>query len=135
MYKIARAELALVDGDAAQAIRVLRPLADGTELFVTHVALLDAYRASKDYAAATSEAEWLIAHRGRAYSEYSVQWITTAFNVAESDLASLNLAELSIQAGDKDQAKKELAEFYKNWPNAGNLPWLASRIHAVNGRK
>jgi putative peptide modification system cyclase len=135
MYKIAQAELALTSGNPAQAIRVLRPLTDGTELFLTHVALLDAYKASKNHAAATSEAKWLAAHRGRAYSEYSVQWITTAFNVAESDLASLDLAELSIQAGNKDQARKELVTFYKAWPNAGDMPWLASRIHAVSGKE
>jgi hypothetical protein len=131
MYKVAQAELALVNGNPAQAIRTLHPLVGGTELFLTHVALLDAYRASKDYAAATSEAKWLITHRGRAYSEYSVQWITTAFNVAESDIASLDLAELSIQMGNKDQAKKELAAFDEVWPNATNLPWLASRIQVL----
>jgi putative peptide modification system cyclase len=131
MYKVAQSELALIDRDPEQAIHILRPLVDGTELFLTHVALLDAYKASKDYASATSEAKWLINHRGRAYSEYSVQWITTAFNVAESDIASLDLAEISTQMGNKDQAKRELGEFYKVWPNAGSLPWLASRIQRI----
>jgi putative peptide modification system cyclase len=131
MYKAAQSELALIDGNPEQAIHILRPLVDGTELYLTHVALLDAYKASKDYASAASEAKWLIAHRGRAYSEYSVQWITTAFNVAESDIASLDLAEISIQMGNKEQAKRELGEFYKAWPNAGSLPWLAPRIQAI----
>ena len=134
MYKVAQSEVALANGDPEQAIRVLRPLVNGTELFLTHVALLDAYKTSKNHAAARSEADWLIAHRGRAYSEYSVQWITTAFNVAESDIALLNLAELSAQMGNKDQAKQELARFYKVWPNADDLPWLVSRIQSIADR-
>jgi putative peptide modification system cyclase len=131
MHEIARSQMALSDGNPEQAIRILRPLVDGTELYLTHVALLDAYKASKDHASAASEAKWLVAHRGRAYSEYSVQWITTAFNVAESDIASLDLAEISAQMGNKEQAKHELGEFYKVWPSAGSLPWLAPRIQAI----
>jgi hypothetical protein len=33
--------------------------------------------------------------------------------------------------GNKEQAKHELGEFYKVWPSAGSLPWLAPRIQAI----
>ncbi|MGH2510297.1 MAG: hypothetical protein ACRDHZ_23220 [Ktedonobacteraceae bacterium] len=131
MKTIAEAELALAHKDPHEAIRQLRPLVNGTELFVTHVVLLDAYQASGNLEAASAEARWLASHRGRAYAEYSVQWITTAFNVAETDLALLDQAELAARQGDKNLAAQKLDAFHKAWPSADRLPWLDSRLSAL----
>src|SRR5262249_31952566 len=70
MRTVAEAELARAGGHPDQAIAKLKSLLDGRELYVTHVALMDAYSASKNAAAALEEARWLAAHRGRAYTEY-----------------------------------------------------------------
>ena len=64
---IAEAEVARRDGTAQEAIARLEPTVDGTELYLTHVALADAYTAAGRSEDAFREAQWLAAHRGRAY--------------------------------------------------------------------
>jgi len=52
MRMVAEAQLAIAEGRAPDAIALLKPLLTGTEPYVSHVVLMDAYAAKTDYAAA-----------------------------------------------------------------------------------
>jgi len=128
---IAQAETARVDGKPGEAIQLLKPTLDGSELCLTHLALLDAYAANGDKAAAIEQAQWLATHRGRAYSEYGVKSIIP-FDVAQTDLALLRLAELNIALGKKDEARRAHHEFSKAWPDVKQVPAVAARLKTVS---
>ncbi|HTI94996.1 MAG TPA: putative peptide modification system cyclase [Rudaea sp.] len=127
---IADAELARVTGHPQQAIDRLKPLVDGNELFLTHRALLDAYASLGQNEAALAEAQWLASHRGRAYAEYGANQFMMAFNVVQSDLALLRVAELSRDLGKPNESTKALNEFSRAWPNI-DLPMIISRQQAL----
>jgi putative peptide modification system cyclase len=128
LASVARAERSLAAGKPADAIATLQPqLAEGNELFLAHVVLLDAEVASHDDKAALAQARWLATHRGRAYSEWSVP-IGIPFAVMHSDLALLRGAELSQALNDAGAARSGLAAFLKAWPDAANDPAVAARI-------
>jgi putative peptide modification system cyclase len=130
MKTLARAQIALAQGNAQSALDILAGIAiDGTELYVVHVARMDAYAALGDHAKARDEALWLIAHRGRAYTEYNADWVARPFNVAQSNLAWLVAAEQSIALGDKAKAREYSAGFSKRWPTAG--PAFAARMRKL----
>jgi hypothetical protein len=133
MLAVTKAEIARASGNPDQAIGALTPLLDGTELFVTHVALMNAYAAKKDNASALREAQWLASHRGRAYAEQSPRFVLMPYNVAESDLALLAAAEFAAAAGDKARARQELEAFDRAWPPNAAEPraLLASRIARI----
>ncbi|HET8941103.1 MAG TPA: putative peptide modification system cyclase [Rudaea sp.] len=132
---ILEAELMRVGGHPDQAIAMLKPAIDGKELYITHLALLDAYASKREYANALSEANWLADHRGRAYAEYGAQQFMTAFNVVQSDLALLRAAELSQDLNETENAKQLLAKFVQIWPKAQEMPALAARLHTLNHRQ
>jgi len=127
----ARIALAAGDADTARAALMRMPL-DGTELYVTHVALMDAHALAGDPAAALAQAEWLAAHRGRAYTEYNADWVARPFNVAQSDLALLRGAELALELGDKARARRMLAAFRAAWRGADQVPFVAPRLQKVD---
>jgi hypothetical protein len=89
---VAQAEIARASGNARQSISMLKPLLDGSELYITHVALMDAYGDAHDQDGATGEARWLSSHRGQAYMECNVEQMLTPFNVAAADIAARRLA-------------------------------------------
>jgi hypothetical protein len=109
------AELARAAGDAPRAVKLLKARIDGDELFLTHIALLDALRASGDLRGALAEAQWLAQHRGRAYSEYNSQWLLRAYYVGQSSLALLRAAELHGQLKDGNAGAASLSAFRKAW--------------------
>ena len=96
-------------GKPAETIRMLKPAVDGAELYVTHVALMEAYEATNDFKNALAEARWLAAHRGRAYAEYDPNRVP--FNVVQSDLAMLHVATYAAALGDRDEAQRSLDTF------------------------
>ena len=128
---IADVEIARASGHAGDALAKLKAQLDGSELCLTHVALMDAYAASGENAAALAEARWLAAHRGRAYAEYGAHQYLTAFNVAQSDLALLRASELALALGGKDEARKALDQFRQTWPQAELPAALMLRVNAV----
>ncbi|WHZ20272.1 MAG: Adenylate cyclase [Rhodanobacteraceae bacterium] len=131
LLAVAQAEIDRASGKPEDALAILKPLVNGSELYITHVALMDAYADAHDQTAALTEARWLSTHRGRAYFEVNAQLVLEPFNVAESDLALLRAAELSSALGDKEQAQRSLAAFLRAWPRARDLPWVAPRLHDV----
>ena len=131
MLAVAQAELARAQGRAGDAIALLKNRIDGTELCVTHLALMDAYLAAGDKKAALAEAEWLASHRGRAYVEYGAERMLMPFNVVQSDLALLRAAELSLELGQQAEAARHLSAFRKAWPQADSLRFVSARLQAL----
>ncbi|HKT41241.1 MAG TPA: putative peptide modification system cyclase, partial [Rhodanobacteraceae bacterium] len=95
MRSVAKAEIERVSGHQKEALAILKPMVNGSELCITHVALMDTYSDAGDDTAAHDQARWLSFHRGRAYMEYNSEQILTPFNVAESDQASSQQAKPS----------------------------------------
>lgn len=135
MLAAAQAEIARANGKPEEAIRILQalPLDDG-ELFVTRVALMNAYGAKGEAAAAMKQAEWLARRRGRAYTEYNADWVARPFNVAQSDLALLSSAELALALGDRKQARSSLDAFTQAWPTARGTKSISDRIQEIEKR-
>ncbi len=104
---------------------------DGTELFVTHVVLMNAYAAHDELALALEQAKWIAEHRGRAYGEYNSRQMLTPLNVAESNLALLRAAELERARGNATAALASLDAFEKAWPGTGAIETLAKRVRSL----
>ena len=130
LLAVAQAELARAGGKPDEAVRTLRATLDGSELYLAHVVLMDAYSAQGDNAAALAEARWLADHRGRAYAEYSVLQ-TIPLNVAESNIAVLRSAELSLALGRKDEARRSLDAFSKIWNDAAQPAAVAAEVRKL----
>jgi len=131
MRMVAEAQLAIAEGRAPDAIALLKPLLTGTEPYVSHVVLMDAYAAKTDYAAALEQAAWLAAHRGRAYTEYDSEWLLMPFNVAYSNLSTLSASEYLVALGKKQEARDALRDFRSHW-GATDLPkTLMTRIERL----
>ncbi len=128
LQTIAEAELDRVQGDASAAIAKLEPLLDGSELFLTHAALLEAYADQKQSDKAIGEARWLAGHRGRAYAESSPGYLLVAINVQQANLALLRGAELATDRKASKEAGTLLKAFLEAWPDAKTHPALAARI-------
>jgi hypothetical protein len=130
LREVAEAELAIAEHRPLDAIATLARRNDGTELYVTHVALKDAYAASGKPAEAMKEAAWLAAHRGRAYTEFGAEWVMTPFNVVESNLAMLDAADYARASGQAAQARDWQNKFLGAWPDAAHVPFVAARLAA-----
>jgi hypothetical protein len=135
MKTVAEAELERAKGNSAHAAEMLKRLLDDTELSITHVALMDALVAMHDNAAALKEAQWLANRPGRAYAEYGFERVLTPFNVAQAQLASLRVAELTAIDGDPVRAKSAAAAFKTRWPGYTTNPDLARRINDLTQPK
>ena len=133
LRSVVEAELDRIEGRHGAGIQRLETLLDGSELFITHVALLDAYAAAGQAGKALQQARWLSGHRGRAYAEVAPDNRLTAFNVQHTTLALLQAAELAVAQKDKDSARAMLKQFLEAWPEASARPALAKRIRALQG--
>jgi hypothetical protein len=130
----AEAEVERASGQPQSALVILKSLVNGSELYVTHVALMDAYASAHNSTKALEEARWLSLHRGRAYLENSMQQLLTPFNVAESDITLLNAAEFSLALGDKTDARKSLDAFRRAWPGMTQAGFWAERFQKAEGK-
>ncbi|MES2405051.1 MAG: putative peptide modification system cyclase [Pseudomonadota bacterium] len=128
LRSVAKAEIERASGEPQEALATLKPLVNGSELYITHVALTDAYADAHDNAGALTETHWLSSHRGRAYVESNMLFTLVPFNVAESNLVLLRSAELSDSLGDKTAAQQALIELESAWPIETKQPWLSARI-------
>jgi class 3 adenylate cyclase/TolB-like protein len=128
---VAESQIAIAEKRPADAIAKLAKYGDGRELYVTHVARMEAYAASGDSAKALDEADWLASHRGRAYTEYGSEWVLTAYNVAESNLALLRASKFAHDAGQGARSQKARTQFLAAWPDAAKIPFLATDLAAA----
>jgi putative peptide modification system cyclase len=127
MFAVATTEIACRSGDCKDAIGRLEALRNGTELYLTHLALADAYATVDRKNDALAEARWLAEHRGRAYLEINSFRILDTYYVAQSNLALLRCAELEHALHEDDAAKKDAAAFDAAWPVATRTTDVASR--------
>ncbi len=128
---VAEAEIQRVSGRPQNALAILKPLVNGSELYVTHVVMMDAYADAHANVDALAQARWLASHRGRAYFENTVDQLLTPFNVAQSNLALLDEAEFSLALGDKPAAREALAKFTRAWPDLGRSGFTAARVNKL----
>ena len=132
MNAILESELDLAAKQPARAIERLQPLVDqGRELYFTHAVLMRAYAATRAYPQALREADWLAAHRGRAYGEFNSLNMWQPVNVAESNLALLAASVYAGKANKPDIAKKRKAAFEAAWPGSGKLAVVSRRSQVL----
>jgi putative peptide modification system cyclase len=115
MLAILRAELALSDNKPQQAVAELKARVQGSELYRVHAALLRAYRQENAVPEARLQADWLASHRGRAYVEWSSQYLLQPGNVLISNLALLDAAELALAVDDVAATKAHLDKLTRAW--------------------
>lgn len=115
MRAVAEAELDRRMGKPGDAVMKLKKLIDGSELCITHVALMNALIDIGDKEAALTEARWLKKSRGRALAEYTPQSIMTPLNAIQMNLAAFWEAELLLKMNKASQAQDALADAKKNW--------------------
>jgi putative peptide modification system cyclase len=132
MLSITKAEIERASGRSKDAAATLISLVNGSELYITHVALMDAYADASDYTDALAEAHWLSSHRGRAYAEHNMNLMLMPFNVASSDLALLRAAEFSQVLGKKAGIRQSLAALKKAWPGVMQIPWITRRLRTIH---
>jgi hypothetical protein len=129
MLAVLRAEIALAEKAPDRALSELRPRLNGGELGWIHSVLLRVYRQSGAVADARRETEWLASHRGRAYVEWNSQYLLQPLNVLETDLALLTSAEIALETGSVDLARRQLAQFDAAWKRPPGF--LARRVEAL----
>jgi len=129
---IAKAEIARVSARAGPAVDMLSAQINGNELYLTHVALLDALAAAGDNKSALVQANWVASHRGRAYAGYGTLQFLTSYSVVQSDLALLRSAELLAGNGQKEAARAALQNFTQIWPRAEWPAAVAARVAQVS---
>ena len=133
MLTVATSAALVKSGKAEDAIAALEKLVNGSELYLTHVALVDAYAADGRLDDALKQTRWLAAHRGRAYLEINSFQILQTRNVAESNLALLRAAEIEIDQKRMTEAKKDIADFMAIWPVKQQPAAIAARTRKVAG--
>ena len=131
LLAIAEAEVDTQSGRASAAVALLLPRLDGTELYLTHVVLADAYTAAARDEDALREAQWLVKHRGRAYFEINSMQILQARNVVESDLAMLRLAEIARKLGRDKESQLSLNAFDEAWPKDVQPAFASARVERL----
>jgi putative peptide modification system cyclase len=124
-----RAELALASGGARRAVADLAPRVTGSELNIVHATLLRAHRRAGQSAEALREAEWLAAHRGRAYTEWNNMYLVQPANLVETNLALLSAAEIARERRDVASAALWFGRFESAWPSPP--PFVAKRVGVV----
>ena len=134
MLAIANAEIACRTSGCTEAISRLEALRNGTELYLAHAALADAYLVTDRKNDALIETRWLAEHRGRAYLEINSFRILDTYYVAQSNLALLRCAELEQTLGQPDAAKKDFAAFDSVWPTATRPSNVAARATQLSAK-
>lgn len=132
MLAIVEAELSWREGRPDDAISRLESTVDGSELYLTHVALADAYAAAGRNDQALAAARWLVSHRGRAYLEWNASQMLQARNVIRSNLGWLLAAEQAHALSHDDDARASLAEFERVWPATAQREFLTARVDKLS---
>jgi len=135
---LVEATVAARQGQTDKAAQNLKSMLDGTEYFGTHLLLMEMHAERKDFAAALNEARWIAAHRGRAYASTAAGDSFMPFNVLQTNLAQLHIAENALALGKADIARDALGVVRANWKEK-DLPdslsaWM-KRLDAASGEK
>ncbi|MEI2432640.1 putative peptide modification system cyclase [Lysobacter yananisis] len=122
LLTVVQAGQSRLDGKPEEAIRLLRPLLRGDELFQVHSALRAAYAAAGQDEDALAEARWLAQHRGRAYIETGGSQVLQTLNVADTTLALRDQARSLARLGRDAEAQRQEEAFRRAWPQSGSSP-------------
>lgn len=133
LFVVLRANDMRLSGNPDAAIKLLGPIINGSEPFQAHAALLDAYAALGETQKALEEARWLTRSRGRAYAEPGCAWCQQPLNVVDTTLAHLRAAELLVDAGLSEDARRELMLFDGSWATARLPSHLRLRRESLVG--
>ncbi len=132
LRNVAEAEIAIKSGQTRQAITQLEKLLDGSELYITHAALQDAYaQDGKRDSDALKQSRWMAEHRGRAYAEVGANELLSPLNVALSNVSLLRGAELALGKNDDAGARLMLEQFLDAWPEGSRTPAFAGRVKKI----
>jgi len=128
LLAIAEAERARATGHVQDAVELLKAQLRGAELYLTHIALRDAYVSAGQDADSLKESSWLAGHRGLAYEELNDDQALQPFNVVASDLALLSQAEILAKLGRQEESSNTLGNFLAAWPDAKRVQFVARRL-------
>ncbi len=113
---VVRAQDLRLAGRADEAVALLTPLLNGAEHYQSLVALQEAYADAGEADSALDISRKLQRRRGLAYIELDCGHCLQALNVADSNLALLQEAELLSRMGRSAEANKALDDFDRLWP-------------------
>jgi tetratricopeptide (TPR) repeat protein len=133
LFVVLKANDLRLSGDSGGAIKLLKPLLDGSEPFQAHVALAEAYASASEPQKALEEIRWVVRSRGRAYTEIGCSWCQQPLNVVDTTLSHLRAAELLAGTGKSDDARRELRSFDQYWAKEDLPPHLRVRRESVLG--
>ncbi|MBD9369844.1 putative peptide modification system cyclase [Xanthomonas sp. XNM01] len=85
---LVRANQMHLEGKNDEAVALLRPELDGSELVQARVLMVRLARANGDSAMLDEQVEWLTSHRGQAWAEVAVGQLLQPLNVADSTAIS-----------------------------------------------
>ncbi len=125
------AELARADGKSVEAVAMLRAVQGDNALLASRVAFMHALSDAGDHDAACEQARLLSTHRGRAYTEVAGGLMFVPFNVAQSNLATLALAECAVRRDDVAGASRALGDFLAVWAKEAAPAPIRARIDDI----
>jgi len=132
LLEVLRAGEALLDKKPDLAIAQLKELLAGNPPYQARALLLSAYLAAGKVDEASTQADWLGSHRGRAYVEQGCGWCQQPLNVVDTTLGKLSVAELLARQGRAGEAREQLQAFDRRWPLATLPDHLRVRRTAVD---
>jgi putative peptide modification system cyclase len=128
MQRVARAELALADGNPAAAVAALKAEYEGDAgSYFARAVLMRALAAAGRHEEAARFADWLASNRGRAFAEPNSRDAWQAANIVESTLALRAAARLAERTGSRDRARQRALEFSAAWPKGERLAVVKRR--------
>ena len=131
LIEVLHAGQLVLDGKPGLAISRLEQIAKDNPPYQAHMALLSAYAANGNADKASAQADWLAAHRGRAYIELGCGWCQQPLNVLDTTLGHLVAAEALAKQGRVDDARLQLQAFDRRWPLATLPDHLRTRRSAL----
>ena len=124
MLSVARSEQAIQRDDLQRAEQALGDFVSAPQASVFLMAQLARVQLRRgNMSGAMNTLQWLNEHRGRAYAEPSSNFIWSAVNLMEQNLAAPTLMQL-LRLNSESSLKNQLsAEFEQAWPNLEDRRW------------
>jgi len=128
MGTVLEARIAFDESGPENTVRLLEPLLDGAEPYLSRVMLYEALDAAGRAEEAIVHAEWVAGNRGLAYAEDGIGYQLRVENVIQSVRAQLRLADLHDKAGNPEDARMWLERFQAAWPDVSMFPDLQAEV-------
>jgi hypothetical protein len=131
MMAVARTQVVLSNGDVESALAGAGQMVSPFEPFAAHVVRSRIARAQERLDDLGVQADWLIAHPGRALATGEAFASVRVLNTFDIALAWLDAAESDAAADRKEDARTKLARFDQHWPGASAHAAFRSRVQRV----